>query len=143
MSQPPEYPGHHSADPQGGSHSPSGYPPPPPPGYGAPPPPPPGYGAQPPSYGAPHSNLGTASRKAATRLRATVPRRPRHPAMANTAANPAVGRPAATRNRATAASSRSVWAMRSAGPGTGSPRTSPRSWSRYCSTSWGWASSAV
>ncbi|OBF18084.1 hypothetical protein [Mycobacterium kubicae] len=57
MSQPPEYPGH-SADPQGGSHSPSGYPPPPPPGYGAPPPPPPGYGAQPPSYGAPPQQSG-------------------------------------------------------------------------------------
>ncbi|OBJ52592.1 hypothetical protein [Mycobacterium sp. 1423905.2] len=57
MSQPPEYPGN-PADPQGGSHSPSGYPPPPPPGYGAPPPPPPGYGAQPPSYGAPPQQSG-------------------------------------------------------------------------------------
>lgn len=54
MSQPPEYPG--NPDPQSGRHSAPGYPPPPPPGYGAPPPPPPGYGGPPPpppGYGPP------------------------------------------------------------------------------------------
>ena len=51
MSQPPDYPGT-PADPQRGSQTPPGYPPPP--GYGTPPPPPPpgpGYGAPPPAPG--------------------------------------------------------------------------------------------
>lgn len=54
MSQPPENPGD-PASLDGGDQNLPGYPPPPPPGYGAPPPPPPGgYGAPPPGYPPPH-----------------------------------------------------------------------------------------